>query len=140
MKVYVMIGTLLIACGSTLAQTSEPSQTGKQSMTMPSDKKMESAQKPHGMPDMNNHMEQMQAEMQQMKARIEKMRSDAEKVKDANIKATLLDNADMWDQFIKHMQEHMGMMKGAGMHHPGMMHGEKPMSPPAGQPSQPNPK
>ena len=38
------------------------------------------------------------------------MRRDAEKVSDANTKAALLDNADMWQQFLDHMQARMKQM------------------------------
>lgn len=141
MKVYLAVGTLLLVCGSMLAQNSKPPQTSGQSTGMPPDMKMGSAQKSKGMPDMKSHMAEMQADMQQMKSRIEKMRSDAEKVQDANTKTALLDNADMWDHFMSQMQSHMDMMmKGGGMHHEGMMHSKKPKTPPAGQTTPPSPK
>jgi predicted RNase H-like nuclease (RuvC/YqgF family) len=149
MKAYAILGTLLLACVSMLAQSGTPAQTGGQSKEMPSNMKMESVQKAEGMPEMKSHMAEMQADMQQMKSRVEKMKAEAEKVKDENTKAALLDNADMWEQFINRMQSHMEMMmKGGGMHqhHEGMMpgkgmkHGQKPTSPPAGQPPAPTPK
>lgn len=128
MKLYVLIGTMLLACGSMLGQSTQPSQAVGQPNGMPQDMQMGSAQKSKGMADMKNHKEQMQAEMQEMKRRIEKMRSDAEKVQDPNTKAALLDNAQMWEHFRHHMQSHMEMMmKGDGMHKMGMMPGKGDM-------------
>jgi TolA-binding protein len=128
MKLYVMLGTVLLACGSMLGQSTQPSQAVGQPVGTPSDMQMGSTQKSKGMADMKDHKDQMQAEMQQMKRRIEKMRSDAEKVQDPNTKAALLDNADMWEHFSHHMQSHMDMMmKGNGMHKMGMMAGEGDM-------------
>jgi TolA-binding protein len=140
MKVCLLVGTLLFACGSMLAQTSQPPQSGGQSTGMSKDMKMGTGQKTPGMTGMKDHMQQMQAEMQEMKSRVEKMRTDAEKVQDANTKAALLDNADMWEQFMNHMQSHMGMMMKGSMHHGGMMqHKKTPSSQPA-QSTPPNPQ
>lgn len=147
MKVYVLVGTLLLACGSMLAQSSQAPQSGGQSTGMSQGMKMGNAQKAPGMAGMKDHMQQMQAEMQQMKSRVGKMRSDAEKVQDANTKAALLDNADMWEQFMNHMQSHMSMMMKGGMHHGGMMSGKggmmggkKSQTPPSDQTAKPNPQ
>ena len=128
MKLYAMIGTMLLACGSMFGQSTQSSQAGGQPVGTPSDMQMGSAQKSKGMADMKSHKDQMQAEMQQMKRRIEKMRADAEKVQDPNTKAALLDNADMWEHFTHHMRSHMDMMmKGNGMHNMGMMPGNGDM-------------
>lgn len=142
MKTTLMIGTLILACGSMLAQSSQTQQPSGQSMGMSSNMQMGSqkSQGMQGMQGMKDHMQQMQAEMQQMKSRVAKMRSDAEKVQDPNAKTALLDNADMWDQFMKHMQSHMDMMMKGDMHHGGMMKHKKT---PSSQPSQstpPNPQ
>lgn len=128
MKVNLVIGTILLACGSMLGQSSQPTQPNGQSTGMPSDMQMGSAQKSKGMTGMKHHKGQMQIEMQEMKSQIEKMRSDAEKVQDPNTKAALLDNADMWEHFRHHMQSHMDMMKGGGMHDMGMMSGKGDMN------------
>lgn len=132
MKVYLALGTLLLACGTMLAQVSEPQPTGH-STGMPSNMQMGSAEKSKGMS--GNHMEQMQADMQLMKSQIDKLRADAQKVQDANTKTALLDNVDMWEQFMNRMQSHMDMMGKTGM-----MHCKKPQSPASGQTSTPNPK
>lgn len=140
MKLSLMIGTLILACGSMVAQSTPSAQTSGQPKSMPG-MKMGSGQKSQEMTGMRDHMQQMQAEMQQMKSRVEKMRSDAEKVQDANTKAALLDNADMWDQFMNHMQSHMDMMK-EGMHHDMKGHGMMQKTP-SSKPSQstpPNPQ
>ena len=144
MKATLMMGTLLLACGSMLAQSSQTQQPSGQSTGMSSSMQMGS-QKPEGMQGMKDHMQQMQAEMQQMKSRVAKMRSDAEKVQDPNTKAALLDNADMWDQFMSQMQSHMGMMMKGGMHHEGMMSGKEGMmhgkkATPSSQQSTPKPQ
>jgi hypothetical protein len=114
---------MLLACGSMLGQSSQSSSpAGGQAAGMPSEMHMGSAQNAEGMADMKNHKEQMQREMQEFKSRIEKMRSEAEKVRDPNTKAALLDNVEMWEQFMHQMQAHMEMMtKGGGMHGKGMM-------------------
>ena len=84
---------------------------------------------------MHQHMQEMQADMQQMKTQVEKMRADAQKVQDANTKAALLDNADMWDQFVTRMQSHMQMMMQGGTHHGGMrMQHKKSQTAPSTQP------
>jgi len=128
MKLYVLIGTMLLACGSMLGQNAQSSQAVGQPAGTHSDMQMGSAQKSKGMADMKNNKEQMQAEMQEMKRRIEKMRSDAETVQDPNTKAALLDNVEMWEHFRHHMQSHMEMMmKGDGMHKMGMMPGKGDM-------------
>jgi hypothetical protein len=74
---------------------------------------------------MSDMHQQIQTDMQQMKAQIENMRAAAQKVKDSSTKTALLDNADLWDQFLTRMQSHMQMME--GMHHGGMagMHHKK---------------
>jgi len=105
MKVYLTVGTMLLVCASLTGQSSPSPQPNGQSTGMPP----------------GIHMEQMQAEVKQMKSRIEKMRTDAEKVSDQNTKAALLDNVEMWEQFMSRMQSHMEMMNGAGGHHMGMM-------------------
>jgi molecular chaperone GrpE (heat shock protein) len=100
------------------------------------------------MAGMKHHDEQMQAEMQEMKSRIAKMRSDAEKVQDPNTKTALLDNVEMLEHFVNHMQSHMEMMmKGGAMHHMEPMSGNGEMKPgskpqprPTGQPSAPTPQ
>ncbi len=151
MKLFVILGTLLLACTSMVAQSTTPPPSGKPT-DMPPGMKMESAQKSHDMSDMKSHMEEMKTEMEQMKTRTEKMRTDAEKVQDPNTKAALLDNADMWDHFMSQMQSHMDMMmNGGGMHHEGMMsekkgtthgtmHGKTPKAPKAGEKSDTTPK
>lgn len=144
MKVYFSIFALVLACGSMVAQTGPAAQSSGQPKSM-SDMKMGSGQKSQEMTGMKDHMQQMQAEMQQMKSRVEKMRADAEKVQDANTKAALLDNADMWDGFMNHMQSHMSMMMKGGMDHGGMMKHDmmKHKKTPSSQPSQstpPNPQ
>ena len=135
MKATLMMGTLLLACGSMLAQSSQTQQPSGQSMGM-SGMNMGSSQKSQGMSDMH---QQMQADMQQMKSHIDKMRADAQKVQDPDTKTALLDNADMWDQFMNRMQSHMQMME--GMHQGGMtgMHHKKSQST-TGKSSTPNPK
>jgi molecular chaperone GrpE (heat shock protein) len=140
MKTTLMIGTVILACGSMLAQSSQTQQPSGQSTGM-SNMQMGS-QKSAGMQGMKDHMQQMQAEMQQMKSRVEKMRSDAEKVQDPNTKTALLDNADMWDQFMNHMQSHMGMMMKGSMHHGGMTGMQKKRAQPAapGQTTPPKPQ
>ena len=75
-----------------------------------------------------------------MKVRVETMRSNAEKVKDPNTKAALLDNADMWDQFMNQMQTHMSMMMKGGMQHGGMTHGKKSPANTSSQTSTPKPQ
>jgi len=121
MKVYLTIGTMLLACASMVGQSSQPSQAGGQSTGMPPNMHMGDEKKSTDMPAMKDHMAQMQAEMKQMKARIEKMRAYAEKVQDKNTKAALLDNVEMWEHFMGQMHSHMQMMNGGGMHHMGMM-------------------
>jgi hypothetical protein len=121
MKVYLTIGTMLLACASMVGQSSQPSQgTG-----MPSDMHMGDEKKSKDMSPMKDHMAHMQAEMKQMKSRIEKMRADAEKVQDPNTKAALLDNVEMWEHFMSQMHSHMEMMNGGGMHHMGGMGHDK---------------
>lgn len=142
MKAYVLVATLLLASGSMLAQSTQAS---GQSAGMSQGMKADNAQKSSKMAGMQEHMQQMQAQMQEMKTRIDKMRSDAEKVQDANTKAALLDNADMWEQFMKQMQSHMDMMEKGGMRHGGMkggamMNKKKTPSPKPGQPTTPNPQ
>ncbi|MDT8069541.1 MAG: hypothetical protein ROO76_15360 [Terriglobia bacterium] len=145
MKIYVALGVILLASSFTLAQSTQSQQTGDQSKGMSPNMQMGSTQKSQGMQGMKDHMQEMQAEIQQMKSRVEKMRSDAEKVQDANTKAALLDNADMWDQFMNHMQSHMGMMMKEGMHHGdmkghGMMHDKNAPSSKPSQSTTPNPQ
>lgn len=121
MKVYLTVGTMLLACASLAGQSSPSPQSNGQSTGMPSGMHMGEGKKSKDMCPMKDHMEQLQAEMKQMKSRIEKMRTDAEKVPDQNTKAALLDNVEMWEQFMSRMQSHMEMMNGAGGHHTGMM-------------------
>lgn len=121
MKVYLVVGTMLLACVSLVGQQSQPSQGGGQSTDMTRGMKMGAEKKSKDMSPMKDHMAQMQAEMKQMKARIEKMRADAEKVQDQNTKAALLGNVEMWEHFMSQMHSHMGMMNGGGMHHMGKM-------------------
>src|SRR5512142_463970 len=140
MKKYLALGTLLLASCTLLAQTTQSSQSSGQSKDK-SGMKMGSDQKSQGMTQMHQHMQEMQADMQQMKTQVEKMRADAQKVQDANTKAALLDNADMWDQFVTRMQSHMQMMMQSGMHHGrmGMQHKKSqtaPSTPPAANPPQ----
>ena len=121
-----------------MAAQSAPSQPTGQSSGM-SGMSMGSGQKSEEMSGMHQHMQQMQADMQQMKSRVDKMRSDAEKVQDANTKAALLDNADMWEQFMTRMQSHMQMMQ--GMHQSGMKGTHHKKTPPAtGQSPTPTPQ
>lgn len=139
-KMYFAMGTMLLVCSSMLAQSAPSQQTGAQSTGASPGMQMQSTQKPQGMQGMKNHSQEMQAEMQEMKSRVEKMKTDAAKVKDADTKAALLDNADMWEQFMDHMQSHMSMMMEGGMHHGGMMqHKKTPPSPPA-QSAPPSPQ
>lgn len=125
MKMYFVMGAMLVACSSMLAQSAPSQQTSAQSTGTSPGMQMGSTQKPQGMQGMKDHMQEMQAEMQEMKSRVEKMRTDAAKVKDADTKAALLDNADMWEQFMNHMQSHMGMIMKGGMQHGAMMHHKK---------------
>lgn len=134
MKIYAAFGTLLFACSVMLAQSSQSQPEGQSTGTS---MQTGSAQKSQEMSGMKSHMEQMQADLQQMKSRVAKMRSDTQKVHDPNTKAALLDNADMWDQLMNHMQAHMDMMKGGTTMHHG---GKKPQSSQPGQPSTPNPQ
>ncbi len=120
MKVYLTVGTMLLAFASLAAQSSPSPQTNGQSTGMPSGMHMGAEKKSSDMCHMKGHMAQMQAEMKQMQSRIERMRTDAERVPDQNTKAALLDNVEMWEQFMIRMQSHMEMMNGAGGHHMGM--------------------
>ncbi len=117
MKDWLALGVLFLASCTVVAQNNQQS-TGMAGMQM--------GQKGQGMSQMHQqHMQEMQADLQQMKSQVDKMRADAQKVQDANTKAALLDNADMWDQFVNRMQSHMQMMmQGGGMHHGrmGMQH------------------
>ncbi len=136
MRIYLVLSMLLLGGCIMLAQTTQSSQSSGQSTGM-SGMKMSSGQKTQGTQGMSEmqqqHMQQMQADIQQMKSQIEKMRADAEKVQDANAKAALLDNTDMWDQFLTKMQSHMQMMHG-GMRHEGMpMHHKKSPAASGGQ-------
>jgi len=121
MKVYLTVGTMLLACASLVGQSSTSSQAGGQSTGMPPNMHMGEEKKSNDMPPMKDHMAKMQAEMKQMKLRIEKLRADAEKVQDQNTKAALLGNVEMWEHFMSQMHSHMEMMDGGGMHHMGMM-------------------
>ncbi len=115
MKFFLTIGTVLLACSAMFAQNSQPSQATSQS----SGTKAGSAQTSQSASGMQTHMQQMQTEMQNMKAKIAKMRSDAQRVQDTNTKTALLDNADLWEEFVNHMQSHMDMMQ--RMHPSGRM-------------------
>ncbi len=117
MRNYLLVAVLL-AGTALFAQSSQGSQNSSQSTGM-SGMQMGSGQKSQGMSTMH---QQMQADLQQMKAQVDKMRTDAQKVQDSNTKAALLDNADLWDQFLTRMQSHMQMMDNmhggmSGMHH-----------------------
>ena len=136
MKMYLALGTLLLAGTSLLAQNSEPAKSAGTAAGMPSNMQMGSAEKSKGMSGMKHH-EQMQADMQMMKTQIDKMRSDAQKVQDPSTKAALLDNVDMWEHFMGRMQSHMDMMMSEKT---GMMHCKDHQMSPNGQASTPNPK
>lgn len=136
MRTYLAVAMLLLACGGLFAQPSQSGQSSGQQSTGMSGMNMGSSQKSQGMSDMH---QQMQTDMQQMKAQIDKMRSDAQKVQDSSTKAALLDNADLWDQFLTRMQSHMQMME--GMHHgekTGVHHKKTP--PASGQSSKSTPE
>jgi TolA-binding protein len=140
MKVYLTVGTMLLACASLAAQSSPSPQTTGQSTGMPSGMHMGEEKMSQDMCPVKDHMAQMQDEMKQMKSRLERMRTDAEKVPDQNTKAALLDNVEMWEQFMSRMKSHMEIMNGAGGHHTGIMPEKKGMghckmdhSPQAGQ-------
>jgi TolA-binding protein len=142
MKFFLTIGTVLLACSGMFAQNSQPAQSGNQTTGVSSGMKMGPGQKSQSMSNMNTRMQQMQTEMQDLKTKIAKMRADAEKVQDPNTKTALLDNADIWQQFVDHMQAHMTMMRGmrpGGRMGSGMMMQQK--KPPAGTTGQtPNPQ
>lgn len=111
MRFTLAIGTLLLLCGSMLAQTSSTTQTTTTTtQTPPAAKSQATTPRAQRMAAMKEHMQQMKTDLQQMKSKVEKMRSDAAKVSDANVKTILLDNADLWDSFITRMQSHMEMM------------------------------
>ena len=59
-------------------------------------------------------MQEMKANLDQMRTMLEKMRADAQKVKDQSAKSALLQNADMWQAMLDHMQQNMDRMD-AGM-------------------------
>lgn len=59
-------------------------------------------------------MQEMKANLDQMRSMLEKMRADAQKVKDQSAKSALLQNADMWQAMLDHMQQNMDRMD-AGM-------------------------
>ncbi len=131
MRIHLLVATLLLAGTAVFAQSNQASQTSNQSTGM-SGMQMGSGQKSQGMSDMH---QQMQADLQQMKTQVDKMRADAQKVQDSNTKAALLDNADLWDQFLTRMQSHMQMMGGmhggmSGMHHRPSKSGSSPSSTP----------
>ena len=62
MKVYLALGTVLLACSSMLAQSSAPAQSTEHSTGMPSNMQMGSAEKSKGMSGMKHH-EQMHDEV-----------------------------------------------------------------------------
>jgi TolA-binding protein len=142
MKNYLALGVLLLASCTVLAQSTQSSQSSGQSTGM-AGMQMGPGQKGQGqgMSQMHQqHMKEMQADLQQMKSQIDKMRADAQKVQDANTKTALLDNADMWDQFVTRMQSHMQMMmQSGGMHHGGMGMQHKKSQPASGTQAPANP-
>lgn len=122
MKTYAPLCILVLACSTMFAQTSKCLQSSSQGG---STGMMGSAQTGSGMSGMGQHMQEMQSDLQQMKTQIDQMRTNAQKVQDTNVKTVLLQNADIWDQFISRMQSHMQMMQGGMMQHGMQGHGMK---------------
>lgn len=126
MKLLHVLGAVFLTASMAVAQSSSTGTPAGQ--TQPSPKgtmqgmKTSPKRTMQGMnkQKMAERMAQMDQEVSAMRQQVEKMRTDAGKVSDANTKAALLDNADMWQQFLDHMSANMKQMQ--EMHDKMMMH------------------
>lgn len=138
MKLSLTIASVVLACATVAF--------GQASQTQPQSSQPPAAQQggmphhhhahgrmQHNRAEMRQHMLDMQTLIAQLQTRAGKLRSDAQSVQDMATRTALLDDVDMWNQIIGHMQDmlqHMqGMMdhegmEGGGMNHMGMMDGD----------------